>query len=79
MSKKYLSPEIPGNGRKFRPFLIVVYSVCIVLTILSIFPFLVMFINATRSTTDIQQHAISFIPGGNLERNWSIILSLIHI
>lgn len=73
MSKKNLSPEIPGSGKKFRPFLIVVYSVCIVLTILSIFPFLVMFINATRSTTDIQAKAISFIPGGNLSRNWSII------
>ena len=54
-------------------FLAVVYIVCIFLAILSIMPFLVMFINATRSTTQIQQHAISLIPSKYLIQNFKIL------
>ena len=43
---------------------IVIYVVCICLAILSILPFWIMIVNATRSTTQIQQHAISMIPSG---------------
>ena len=41
---------------------IVIYVVCILLAIISIMPFWIMIMNATRSTTEIQQHAISYIP-----------------
>lgn len=50
----------------------VIYIVCIFLAILSIFPFVVMVVNATRSTTQIQQHAISLIPSHFLKNNWEI-------
>lgn len=40
---------------------VVIYVVCIFLAILSILPFWIMIVNATRSTTEIQQDAISFI------------------
>ncbi|MBP3460649.1 MAG: carbohydrate ABC transporter permease [Lachnospiraceae bacterium] len=53
---------------------IVIYVVCIFLAILSIFPFWIMFMNSTRSTTEIQQHAISFLPSGYLMNNLKILL-----
>lgn len=53
-------------------FKIVVYTVCIILTIMSIIPFLIMFINATRTSSSIQAHAISFVPGNNLARNYAV-------
>ena len=53
---------------------IVIYVVCICLAILSILPFWIMIVNATRSTTQIQQHAISMIPSGYMMRNLCILL-----
>ena len=53
---------------------IVIYVVCICLALLSILPFWIMIVNATRSTTQIQQHAISMIPSGYMMRNLSILL-----
>ena len=41
---------------------IVIYVVCIFLAVLSILPFWIMLMNATRSTFEIQQHAISLLP-----------------
>jgi multiple sugar transport system permease protein len=51
---------------------IVVYIVCIILSILSILPFWIMIMNSTRGTFEIQQHAISLIPGNKLLDNWAI-------
>ena len=53
---------------------IVIYVVCICLAILSILPFWIMIVNATRTTTPIQQHAISMITSGYMMRNLSILL-----
>ena len=39
----------------------IIYIVCIFLTVLSLFPFIVMVINSTRNTPQIQQHAVSLI------------------
>lgn len=50
----------------------VIYIVCIFLAVLSLFPFVVMVINSTRSTTQIQQHAISLIPSHFLSKNWEV-------
>ena len=50
-----------------------VYVVCIILTILSIFPFWTMIVNATRSTYQIQSHAVSIIPSKYLMNNWKIL------
>ncbi len=59
--------------QEFRPFMIFVYAVCILLTILSVMPFVIMIVNATRSTTEIQQHAISLIPSNYLFNNLKIL------
>lgn len=55
-------------------FKIVVYVVCIFLAILSIMPFWIMITNATRSTAEIQQHAISLLPSGYFMNNLKILL-----
>lgn len=52
---------------------VVIYVVCIILTILSILPFWIMLMNATRGTFEIQQHAISLVPGGKLLSNFEIL------
>ena len=56
------------------PYKIVAYVVCILLAILSIFPFYIMIINATRSTYEIQQHAISFLPSSYMASNLEVLL-----
>ena len=45
---------------------VVIYALCILLTILSIMPFWIMVVNATRSTTEIQQHAVALLPSYTL-------------
>jgi len=50
-----------------------VYIVCIVLGVLSLFPFFIMFINATRSTPQIQQQSFAFIPSTFIANNMRII------
>ncbi len=62
------------NNKSNQIMKVVIYVVCILLAILSIFPFWIMFMNATRSTTEIQQHAISFLPSGYLLNNLKILL-----
>jgi len=54
----------------FRAF---VYIFCIVLGVLSIFPFLIMFVNATRSTPQIQQQSLSLIPSTFIGSNLRVI------
>lgn len=53
---------------------IVIYIVFIILTLLSIIPFAIMIINATRSTYQIQQHAISLVPSTYLMSNLKVLL-----
>jgi len=57
------------KGSFFRRF---IYIVCALLGFLSIFPFFVMFINATRSTTEIQQASIDIIPSVHLLTNFGV-------
>ena len=59
--------------KKFSPYKIFIYVVCIFLAVLSIFPFWVMIVNSTRSTTEIQQHALAFIPSSYLINNFKIL------
>ncbi len=58
-----------------RAFLISAYIFCGLLTVLSLIPFVIMIVNATRSTTQIQQHAISLIPGTNFMKNFAVLTS----
>ena len=49
-----------------------IYIVCIFLAILSILPFYIMIVNATRSTYEIQQTAITLIPSKFIASNWAV-------
>ncbi|MBR4473858.1 MAG: carbohydrate ABC transporter permease [Oscillospiraceae bacterium] len=51
---------------------VIIYIVCIALAVMSIFPFVVMVINSTRSTYEVQQHAVSLIPSSHLMDNFKV-------
>ena len=59
------------SGRIYK---IVVYVVCIFLAVLSIFPFWIMFMNATRGTYEIQQNSVALFPSKFLMSNIHILL-----
>ena len=61
------------KNKKFSPYKIFIYVVCIFLAVLSIFPFWVMIVNSTRSTTEIQQHALAVIPSSYLINNFKVL------
>lgn len=44
--------------------------VCIILCLISLLPFLILFVNATRTSEAIKA-GLSLIPGGNLTTNWA--------
>ncbi len=52
----------------------VIYVLCIFLAVLSIFPFWVMFMNATRGTFEIQQHSVGLLPSTHLIDNMRILM-----
>lgn len=54
-------------------FKIFAYVFCILLAIISLLPFVIMIINSTRSTTQIQQHAISLVPSTHLLENFKVL------
>ncbi len=51
---------------------IIIYIVCIFLAILSILPFWLMIVNATRNTIQIQANSLSLIPSHYLSFNWKV-------
>ncbi|MDT4763231.1 carbohydrate ABC transporter permease [Sphaerochaeta sp. PS] len=51
----------------------VIYAVCIFLSLLSVFPFWVMFMNATRGTFEIQQNSVGLFPSKYLLSNLKIL------
>ncbi|MEK0315537.1 carbohydrate ABC transporter permease [Cohnella sp. 56] len=52
----------------------IVYIVCIALALLSILPFWIMFVNATRSTAEIQS-GLSLLPSTHMKTNLDVLLS----
>ncbi len=60
---------------RFQPFKVIIYIVCIFLAALSLFPFIIMIVNSTRSTPEIQGTAVSLIPSSHLARNYTILTS----
>ena len=54
---------------------VIAYALCIFLACLSLFPFIIMVVNATRDTPSIQSSPISFVFGSNLKRNFEILTS----
>ena len=53
---------------------VLIFIFCVFLAILSVMPFVIMLVNSTRSTTEIQQHAVSLIPSHYLTKNLSVLL-----
>lgn len=51
-----------------------IYLTCILLAVLSILPFWIMLVNATRSTVQIQRHAVAFLPSVYALENLKILL-----
>ncbi|MCR5627338.1 MAG: carbohydrate ABC transporter permease, partial [Lachnospiraceae bacterium] len=51
-----------------------IFIICIFLALLSVMPFVIMIVNSTRSTTEIQQHAVSLIPSTYFMNNLKILL-----
>ena len=62
-----------SSNKGMQLFKIIVLIICIFLAVLSLFPFVVMIINSTRSTYQIQQHAVSLILGTNFVKNFKIL------
>ncbi|MGO3418588.1 MAG: carbohydrate ABC transporter permease [Pseudolactococcus laudensis] len=52
---------------------ILIYVFMAILTLMSIFPFWVVLVNATRSAEQIQQ-GLSIFPGSNLGYNWNVLM-----
>ena len=64
-----------NNKSNVQIYKILIMIVCVILSILSIMPFIIMFVNSTRSTWEIQQHAVSFIPSKYFLSNWQVLTS----
>ena len=62
-----------SSNKNMQIFKILVLVVCIFLAILSLFPFVIMIVNSTRSTTQIQQHAVSLLPSKYFLNNFRIL------
>lgn len=62
-----------GNSVGRGAFRVFIYMFCVLLALLSLFPFIIMFVNATRSTFEIQQRGISLLPSGYLVSNFKIL------
>lgn len=72
MAKKSTGIRRTPGQKIFRVF---AYVLCIFLACLSLFPFIIMLVNATRDTPSIQSSPISFMFGSNLKRNFQILTS----
>ena len=72
MAKKSIGIRRTPGQKIFRVF---AYILCIFLACLSLFPFIIMLVNATRDTPSIQSSPISFMFGSNLKRNFQILTS----
>ena len=72
MAKKSIGIRRTPGQKAFRVF---AYVLCIFLACLSLFPFIIMLVNATRDTPSIQSNPISFMFGTNLLRNFNILTS----
>lgn len=64
-----------SNKSNVAIYKVLIMIVCVILSILSIMPFIIMFVNSTRSTYQIQQHAVSFVPSTYLLNNFRVLTS----
>lgn len=59
-----------GNAKQIKMQRLLLYGFFTILTLLSILPFWIVIVNATRSAPEIQQ-GLSLIPSGNAWNNWT--------
>ncbi|MCR4734814.1 MAG: carbohydrate ABC transporter permease [Treponema sp.] len=64
-----------NKKKSFSIYTVLILFVCIILAILSLLPFIIMIVNSTRSTYQIQQHAVSLIPSKYFLSNFKILCS----
>jgi len=69
-----MSDQIKTNNVSKAVYKTIIFSICIVLSVLSLFPFIVMIVNSTRSTYQIQQQAVSLVPSTYFLNNLKILL-----
>ena len=72
MNRAPLSPA--AKHRLAVAYKVFQYTICILLALLSIFPFVIMIVNATRSSDQIQHHALSLIPSHYMMNNMKVEL-----
>ena len=70
-----MGKEMRRVKRVSKPIIVLMYAVCIFFAVLSLLPFVVMIINSTRNTYQVQQHALSFLPSKYLLDNLKILTS----
>ncbi|MBY0010910.1 MULTISPECIES: carbohydrate ABC transporter permease [Paenibacillus] len=68
-----MNPSPKGETVTRRINKTIIYIVCIFLAVLSILPFWIMFVNATRSTAEIQS-GLSLLPSSHLMSNLRVLL-----
>lgn len=61
-------------GHKQTAKKVIIFILCLFLAILSVLPFVIMIVNSTRSTVEIQAHAVSLIPSKYFSNNLKILL-----
>lgn len=60
------------NKRKNPIYMAFIYVICIFLLIICLFPFWLLLVNATRSSIEIQTHAVALIPSKYLQNNMNV-------
>ncbi len=68
-----MNPNPKGETVSRRINKTIIYIVCIFLAVLSILPFWIMFVNATRSTAEIQS-GLSLLPSSHMMNNLRVLL-----
>lgn len=69
-----MADQIKTNTVSKAVYKTIIFLICIFLAILSLFPFVVMIVNSTRSTYQIQQQAVSLLPSSYFLNNLKILL-----
>ena len=69
-----MADQIKTNTVSKAVYKTIIFIICIFLAILSLFPFVVMIVNSTRSTYQIQQQAVSLLPSSYFLNNLKILL-----
>lgn len=62
-----------NNKASTSVYKVIILIICVILAFLSVMPFIIMIVNSTRSTPEIQQHAVSLVPSKYFMTNFKIL------